>query len=70
MGQAAAERGRGLTFICEVSRRNSAAVTEIFSSANYRLYDAEQPLVPEAAIAKAAWNTVAVPAEKPLPPLR
>jgi FkbM family methyltransferase len=57
-------------FICEVSRRNSAAVSGIFAAANYRLYDAEQPLVPEAAIAKAAWNTVAIPAEKPLPPLR
>ena len=50
---------------CEVSSENVDAVTEALVRADYALYDAEAlPLRESARRDKAAFNTIAIPAEK------
>jgi FkbM family methyltransferase len=51
-------------FICEVSSKNRAAITDIFSTARYRLFDGDKPFDVGQPVAGAAWNTVAVPEEE------
>lgn len=50
--------------ICEVSQGNASRITDILTSAGYRLYDGDEVLQRDRNTARAAWNTVAVPQEK------
>ena len=51
-------------FICEVASRNSAAITAIFVSMSYRLYNGEKQFVAHQPVERASWSTVAIPQEK------
>lgn len=50
--------------ICEVGAKTSVKISDIFTTASYRLYDGEQPLSPDAEVIRASWNTVAIPEER------
>ncbi len=52
------------TLLCEVSGHNRASVTELLHAHGYHLYDAEQPKPERRPLDSAAWNTLALPAER------
>lgn len=49
---------------CEVAPRNAEAASAMLLDAGYRLFDAARPLTAANEIGTAAWNTIALPAEK------
>ncbi len=50
-------------WIVEVAAENAQAIGKIFRDANYRMFDVNSP---DKEISVPAWNTLAVPAERPL----
>ena len=49
--------------ICEVGGETSKRMTDILVKERYRLYDGERPLSRDPEIARASWNTIAIPEE-------
>jgi FkbM family methyltransferase len=50
--------------LCEVGSQSADQITQILTSASYRLFDGERALTEENVIARATWSTVAIPDEK------
>jgi hypothetical protein len=48
--------------LCEVGEGAADAVTDLLKAAGYVLFDADQPAALRAPLARAAWNTLALPA--------
>jgi hypothetical protein len=50
--------------ICEVGSETADEITQLLTSASYKLFDGEKPLSRAQTVDRATWSTIAIPEEK------
>jgi FkbM family methyltransferase len=50
--------------VCEVGSNTTDEITKLLTSASYRLFDGEKPLMNAQIVNRATWSTIAIPEEK------
>jgi len=58
------------TILCEVGDEQAEPLTRVLKDFDYEMFDADVPREKRTSLAKAVWNTLAVPARRDTPSTR